>query len=430
MVFHKNTMKKSFFNELSPQGFSLMEILIALGLLGGITLGVAQLMKQSSESGNYAEARMEENEVARQVALTLANEQSCTNTLRSFGAGEAIPAIKSAQNENLFEVGKNYSGNVIFFKSARLEARGGTIPPAGKGTMAIVLELARSKVKIGRKESLKEVQVLVTLDASSKVLSCVSLENQLANSTNKQFCEATGGVWTEGPPPKCDYSNCDVDSTDTLYSSSCFKARGVQKSGDTMTGSLTISGGKICVDSNCWDLSAKTCPDPTQALMGIDSQGNAICGTPAPPPGPPAPSAVNCQGSFTPCSKTCGGGTRTWVVTQQASGGGTTCLYPDGYSEACNTTPCLYNCPAAQTSGCYTWVRQSSGSSSTITYSWACSRTCEQQYGSSNCYGGVSTSATCRYWTQNNSSSSCPGPVNAASRSCGCTQNTRNCTPQ
>ncbi|MBX7232684.1 MAG: thrombospondin type-1 domain-containing protein [Bdellovibrionales bacterium] len=52
------------------------------------------------------------------------------------------------------------------------------------------------------------------------------------------------------------------------------------------------------------------------------------------------PSPINCVGSWSACSVTCGGGTQTYTINTPAAFGGTSCPYQNGAINTCNMAAC------------------------------------------------------------------------------------------
>merc|ERR1719162_126294 len=101
-----------------------------------------------------------------------------------------------------------------------------------------------------------------------------------------------------------------------------------------------------------WSLCSEECGGGTQArtfnVTTAAAHGGAECPTPESQQCSSSPCPVHCRGTFaawTPCSKSCGGGTqsRTFNITSQAANGGDDCpATPE--SQACNARECPMDC--------------------------------------------------------------------------------------
>ncbi|RYZ63463.1 MAG: hypothetical protein EOP05_23520, partial [Proteobacteria bacterium] len=98
-------------------------------------------------------------------------------------------------------------------------------------------------------------------------------------------------------------------------------------------------------------------PNPTPPPL----PGDDVVTWTAPAPQPASvcyvPPPVNCSGTFSACSATCGGGTQTYIISQAAQNGGAACAFTSGQTQACNTQACPTVTPPpvpAACSGSYT----------------------------------------------------------------------------
>lgn len=360
---------KKLFNSL---GFSLVEIMVVLGIMGGISLGVAQLMKQSTTSANFVEAKTEENEITRQISLMIAKKDACTHTMLGRGVGDNVPTIKNNQGADVYAVNGLYGNGAITITSMRLANSGATtIPADGRGTLFLEVTLNRRKVKSAATDFTKRILIAVKLDPTSKIESCSITDEDLVEQAKEEMCIAFGGVWVPGTPGVCNLMGCNVDNNNNVTSTLCLRTRGVMKIGDTMTGALTVAngginvtntginvaaggvnvqaggvnvtagdvnlgtGGRVCINGVCRDHTPRAC-EPGWVVTGIKADGTIDCA--------PANSGnKSCIGAWSPCTAQCGGGTETFVIYQPQLPGGDPCTNASGDVRSCNTAPCV-NC--------------------------------------------------------------------------------------
>jgi prepilin-type N-terminal cleavage/methylation domain-containing protein len=74
------------FSSSSQKGFSLMEVLVATGLLGIAALAFMNLMEQSNKSAKELEERFVENEILGEIKSILSEPKSCTSSLNGKNA--------------------------------------------------------------------------------------------------------------------------------------------------------------------------------------------------------------------------------------------------------------------------------------------------------------------------------------------------------
>ena len=95
-------MKKYCGFKLS-RGFSLVEILVAFGLLAGLSLYVGRLGLQMTESTARMEAKFEEGLFLNQFQQVLNNPSSCTRTLGNYCLGGAGTSLTKSTCSSGFE---------------------------------------------------------------------------------------------------------------------------------------------------------------------------------------------------------------------------------------------------------------------------------------------------------------------------------------
>ncbi len=81
----------------NQKGFSLVEVLVASGLVGGLSLGLAQLMKNNNESQTQIAAKDDLRSSSQKIAATLSNPQACVNTFNPVLPGAS--AFTQAQTQ-------------------------------------------------------------------------------------------------------------------------------------------------------------------------------------------------------------------------------------------------------------------------------------------------------------------------------------------
>ncbi|MAW07989.1 MAG: hypothetical protein CME61_06870 [Halobacteriovoraceae bacterium] len=85
------------------RGFSLVEILVAFGLLAGLSLYVGRLGLQMTESTSRMEAKFEEGLFLNQFQQVLNNPSSCTRTFGNYCSGSVGSSLTEASCSANFE---------------------------------------------------------------------------------------------------------------------------------------------------------------------------------------------------------------------------------------------------------------------------------------------------------------------------------------
>ena len=62
---------------ISNSGFSLVEIMVAVGLLGAISIGIMHVSKQMQTTAVSGETSLEENQLINHISTVLTDVDSC-----------------------------------------------------------------------------------------------------------------------------------------------------------------------------------------------------------------------------------------------------------------------------------------------------------------------------------------------------------------
>lgn len=305
-------------NKLDSKGFSLVEVLIAAGMLGVISLGVMKISENQTEVQKKAEVNFEINSISNVISQNLLNGDACGYTLgvgNSIGSGTIIPEIKSRNNTVLFNLTTPYGNNQVKINSMILNnlVTSGTGPKYGDVSLQVTFEKT-SKVIHGNKIVIKSFPLKLELDASNNLIKCYSATENAIFSAKVQSCASIKGVFNSATD-MCDLSGYGTGvanshnaavSTQYLseYDSQMLNPRFVNTTGDTMSGKLQVnnvieSNNSVCVSGKCRNFSVAscsvgqvvkrintdgsvqcatvTCPDASTFFVGIDNTGNPIC---------------------------------------------------------------------------------------------------------------------------------------------------------
>lgn len=355
---------KEFFRK--PDGFSLMEIMVAAGLLAVISVAVMQMNKTMSRGQATAEVKMEAIEIKRQVISTLSDKQACEHTLVGKNLGDNVDVIKNSNDVDLFRVGQKYGGNALELAEMKILDDGDLGGGMRQGKLYVKFNKLKKSAYGGSERSFETLIKVKAAGASAVIDECFDDTTGVISTANESSCLAIGGVW---------------DSA----TSTCTISHFVKKSGDTMTGALTtpqlntnnatingpatattvtttdkITSPQFCSGTNCkainelalanqscpagqvshgvkadgtLDCKALQCPS-SQYFAGLDSSNNPIC---RPYPTNTCPTnqyvtkvnsdgTVDCAALPTSASASCPSG----QVIQSVTGGIPTCVVNGG----------------------------------------------------------------------------------------------------
>lgn len=137
-------------------GFTLVEIIIALGLIGAASVGTMSIMKQLNKGQATSEAKVEEIELRRMMATNLTDKQACKNTFMGTRIGENINSIKNSGNNVLFEAGKVYGNGSIKLESLKIVDKG-TIASDGTKDASLVIAFKKNKKILSAQDKTVEI---------------------------------------------------------------------------------------------------------------------------------------------------------------------------------------------------------------------------------------------------------------------------------
>jgi hypothetical protein len=200
-------------------GFSLLQVLVAIGLTGGLSLILMELAGQQNKQQKTAIVNGELTEVFAQFVTMLNNGTSCEATVAGLKKGDPVTEVryKFDDNEEPFaEVGKPFRGTKLILRSMKLQtdaeytaANAGKLPPtkdsSGHTTLTLVVELEKPAGIVGGKDVKKTFDIavamgqgklissgspssIVTICRASPTASIISFDTELDCNPNNEAC--------------------------------------------------------------------------------------------------------------------------------------------------------------------------------------------------------------------------------------------------
>lgn len=180
-------------------GFTLMEVVMVMGLMGLIAAGSNQMILRQMNASAEVDIKFKEMDLSRRMGLLLANKRSCEETLVNQAVGSSVVTeIKDHRGDVVFEVGRFYEGNKLKIKSIALKNK--TIPIlGGRGELEFVVNLTRMN---GRKEIRSTNKIFtVKVDATrhnGRITSCQTQVDDSLLAAKEEICESLGGEYQDG----------------------------------------------------------------------------------------------------------------------------------------------------------------------------------------------------------------------------------------
>ena len=277
---------------LRNKGFSVVGVIVAAGMMGGLALFLADLTKQQQVSQRKAETGVELTGLYHKINSVLYDGESCTVTL---GIGSSIPMSGTNQTRTITQL-KNKAGTVVVRQGS-----GGDINRMLR-VESIVLKNVRGNTGMTREADMEFV--IKRLGAANKghttvkkfplTIELQSLPNTMARchhtldakeeGIKEAMCMGLGGTFVASSgsvPSKC--------SMDVVFRRFCVSLQGTYTPG-TPIGTCNIADKYV-------DTAGDVMTGPLRAPSGSRFEGNLQCQN------------ISCSGSITAGgSVTAGGG--------------------------------------------------------------------------------------------------------------------------
>jgi len=238
----------------SKSGFSIMEVMIAAGLLGIVTVGVMQITKNMTKSSKSDALRVEFNALTSQMQSILRDEYSCEATLSGLspsGLGSAVNELKRRRSDGsesvVFQIGQSYGAqtNPIFLKSMAIKnynvgsgfANFEVKMNKGRKDYDLMTQVEKDTVlatSYGTAIVVKTLKLQVILDASGNIKDCLSDKDDYTAGT----CGMIDGDWSD--KVKCKSINISANAVEPAITSEGYMA---VKNGLTVGSALTTNPG-------------------------------------------------------------------------------------------------------------------------------------------------------------------------------------------
>jgi type II secretory pathway pseudopilin PulG len=197
----------------SKNGFSIMEVMVAAGLLGIVTIGVMQLTRNMTKSEKSQSQQTEFNQIQSQIQSLLRDEYSCEASLLGFspsGSGTSVTQVKRKKSDGttavVFETGQSYGSptSPIFLKSMAIKKFNAS---SGIGEFYIEMNKGRKDFDLmnqSEKDTVlatsygtavvsRTIKLNLVLDGSGNIKDCVSDKDDFTSGT----CGMLDGDWTD-----------------------------------------------------------------------------------------------------------------------------------------------------------------------------------------------------------------------------------------
>ena len=293
----------------NKKGFSIVGVLVAGGMMGGLAMVLADLTKKQHVAQKVAETGVEITALQGRVVSLLADGEACKKTLEGTAVNPppapapGITGFKNRKGTPVLAVPSPPFNRLVKLNKVEL------VNIQGSGsTREVDVEITfekLSKAIKGQKTVKRSVPLTLELDAANTITSCHSPQNYVMK---EQLCSEMGGNWN-GSNKKCSVPDCSTGQvlTKTATGFTCVAASslptcidgkfikrvgGIWKCEDPpSTASLpNCQNGKIIKrDGGIWKcvnpptgggsgvkVNARTCQSG-KVVTGISASGDAVC---------------------------------------------------------------------------------------------------------------------------------------------------------
>lgn len=297
-------LSKVWVSKHEKRGFSLAEVLVAAGIMAGLSLVFMKIAENQQKTISQAESRSEELEMLNRIRAVLQQKSACEATFGGQNLGGTIASIKQSDGSDVFVVGQEYGNRAI--RLTDLTITNNSVPAAGGlGTATLRVSLERLKRgMIASRPREVQLQVLAT-GPSGSITECFADTDGTILTSKEEMCIALDGVF-DNATDVCNlvsYPSTPAEhravSTDYLTSAlSEFETivddKFLPLVGGTLTGQLNVEaplivGGNIqggqsimaenelCIGSDCRTTFANQSCTPGQVVTQLNSNGTLEC---------------------------------------------------------------------------------------------------------------------------------------------------------
>lgn len=240
-------------NPNNEQGFSLVQVMIAAGMLGLVSLGTMRLMENQSKSASTTESKFESSETLNDIRLLLSERDSCR---RSFGITPGNPntgtlllnSINPGDVTELYYVNVDQGVEDLRYTAdsdpnlapqigssdirlLELDVEG-SVAAGSSGQAELLVTLYRGSNVYGPQQITKRIPLNVLTDSSGYLIDCSTGGVTDTHDIAKHTCEALGGTYDANSPNRAGGPDCHDISP---YGTTTFNGDVVVADGFSMT---------------------------------------------------------------------------------------------------------------------------------------------------------------------------------------------------
>lgn len=276
------------------KGFSITEVLVAVAMMGGVSLGVMKLMEIMQKGQKSSEIKMEVLELRRRIVTAMADKLACEKTFGSKKIGEDIDFIKNRNGTIIVEKNQEVANKRLKVTRIHTEHKEDLGNDMHEVKLIVDFENLMKNHSYGANKKFETLLKVEATGTNATITRCFDdRENTVITAIDEaggEICRILGGEWDITQPlnKRCMYAECgegeflsgeeDVEYTRELEDGT--RVTTTQKA-------FKCKPLKICdvneyqtgFDAN-GEVQCKTYTTECEEgnyLVGYDSNGNKIC---------------------------------------------------------------------------------------------------------------------------------------------------------
>ncbi len=179
----------------NEDGFSLVQMIITLGLMGVITMGVVTTIQNTSRSQNYFNKGIEVENYTQEVSNLVTNRTSCTETFKNsppINIGDEVPigSIKDESGSDIFVPPQVLSDKT----SAKVTVVGFSIHRKTDTEARLLIRMDRGEKRnsyVGARYYQTQIPLILQFDTANQVTSCY----YDSSGNVEKACEQVNGIF-------------------------------------------------------------------------------------------------------------------------------------------------------------------------------------------------------------------------------------------
>lgn len=244
-------------------GFSIMQVIVGAGMLGGLALGFLKMSEMQTQSVTQFGVRTEANETFQRASSLLADSNVCTESILQNNIGDDDFKIYSSDGSRvLMESGDKFN-NIIEVFNIRSEEDSPPDDYPGWGQISLHFSMRSLNPSLSHRTLTREKPLRVRYDENQDIVSCHGIDESVIITAMSEMCRLLGGEYVESPESCTLSTECDEEEEETATSLYCLAER------------LNALKGEI-------DVRDQSCA-PGQYVTGISATGGVECAFPPTP---------------------------------------------------------------------------------------------------------------------------------------------------